>query len=112
MQDVPGYALRKELQFQDYLDERLTAELDTEHCVRLNYEAFLFGDLHTRERFQSDPILYCGLLTDPVSKRRFRPSEASPRMRVEEVTYYFHSEDNRLRFEADPEAFRLPGWTM
>lgn len=112
MQDVPGYARRKGLEFRDHLDERLAAELDAEHCVRINYEAYLFGSLYTRERFLSDPLLYCGLLTDPVSKRRFRANADSPAARDGEVTYYFESQAHRSLFEADPEAYRLPGWAM
>ena len=112
MQDVPVFVERKGLSFRDYLDVRQPAIIDAEHCVRLNYEAYFFGNLWTREQFVSDPTVYCGLLTDPVSKRRFRPSESSPRASHEEVTYYFESESNRATFEADPAAFKLPGWRM
>ena len=112
VQDVPEFIRRKKLTFTDYLDERQPAILDAEHCVRLNYEAFFFGDLWTRERFASDPWRYCGYLTDPVSRERFRPSEGSPRTRHEQVTYYFQSEDNREIFKEDPEVYRLPGWKM
>ena len=80
--------------------------------MRLNYETFFFGDLWTRERFTSDAWRYCGYLTDPVSRERFRPAKSSPRTRYEDVTYYFQSEDNREIFQADPEIYRLPGWQM
>jgi len=103
---------RKELTFRDHLDQREPAILDADHCVRLNYEGFFFGNLYTRERFVSDPILYCGFLTDPVSKQRFRPHADSPRASHEEVTYYFEGEAQRARFEADPDAYKLPGWKM
>jgi YHS domain-containing protein len=112
VQDVPANARRKGLAFDDYLDERKAAVIDAEHCVRLNWEAFFFADAWERERFLSDPVLYCGLLTDPISRRRFRPTPSSPTFRHGEVTYYFESEANRARFEEDPETFRLPGWKM
>ena len=112
VQDAPEYARRAGLNFRDYLDERQEALLDEEHCVRLNYEAFFFGDLWSRDRFLSDPWMYCGLLTDPVSRQRFRPSSSSPRARHEGVTYYFENEAQRTEFDADPEVFRLPGWKM
>jgi YHS domain-containing protein len=112
VQDVPAFVRRKGLVFQDYLDARKPAVLDAEHCVRLNYEAFFFADAWERERFLSDPVNYCGLLTDPISRRRFRPTLASPRFVYQEVTYYFESEANRLLFEEAPEAHRLPGWKM
>lgn len=112
MQDVPAYLRRKGLAFQDYLDARKPAVIDAEHCVRLNYEAFFFGDPWERERFRSDPLTYCGLLTDPVSRRRFRPTKDSPRAAHAGVDYYFESEENRTRFERDPEALSRPGWKM
>lgn len=112
VQDVPASVQRKGLAFQDYLDERRPAVIDAAHCVRLNYEAFFFADEWERERFLSDPVLYCGLLTDPISRRRFRPSLTSPRAEHEGVTYYFESEEHRLAFTEDPETFRLPGWKM
>lgn len=112
MQDVPEFVRLKELEFQDFLDHRVPAKIDDEYCVRLNYEAFFFGNLWTRERFVSDPVVYCGLLTDPVSRKRFRPTEDSPRSRHEQVTYFFENEELRQRFLEDPEAYRLPGWRM
>ncbi len=112
MQDVPDLVRRKGLVFQDYLDARRPAVLDAEHCVRLNWEAFFFADRWERERFLSDPVTYCGLLTDPVSRRRFRPTPDSPRFAHAGVTYFFESVANRARFEEDPETLRLPGWKM
>lgn len=112
MQDVPAFVVKKGLTFDDYLDARKPAVLDAEHCVRLNWEAYFFGDLWEKERFLADPTVYCGLLTDPISRRRFRPTKDSPRFQHERVTYYFESESNRALFERDPEQFRLPGWKM
>lgn len=112
MQDVPAAVQRKGLQFQDYLDVRRPALLDAEHCVRLNYEAFFFADAAGRERFCADPVAVCGLLTDPVSKQRFRPCAGSPHVEHDGVTFYFENEAQRVLFETDPEMFRLPRWTM
>ncbi|MCP3918975.1 MAG: hypothetical protein GY711_25805 [bacterium] len=112
MQDVPAMVSRIDLEFRDYLDSRIAAVTDAEHCVRLNYETYFFGNLWTRERFLSDPVLYCGLLTDPVTRQRFRPNERSPRARHEDVTYYFETKAGRDEFKAGPESFRLPGWSM
>ncbi len=112
VQDVPNFVRRKELVLNDYLDHRLVAVIDKEHCVRLNYEAFFFANLYTREQFRSDPVLYCGLLTDPVSRERFRPNEESPRLRHEGVVYYFETRDNLVEFKGAPDAYRLPGWKM
>lgn len=112
MQDVPEFVRQKGLVLRDFLDQREEAIIDKEFCVRLNYEAYFFGNLWSRERFLSDPILYCGLLTDPVTRRRFRPRADSPRRRFEEVTYYFESEISSTQFDEGPEAYQLPSWTM
>lgn len=112
MQDVPDFVRKKGLAFQDYLDERRPAVIDREHCVRLNFEAYFFADGWERERFLSDPLVYCGLLTDPISRVRFRPGPDSPRFDHGDVTYYFQDLANKALFESDPETYRLPGWTM
>lgn len=98
MQDVPGFCRRLGLELDGYLDPTRPALLDGEHCVRLNYEA--------------DPTRYCGLVTDPVSKRRFLPERHAPRAEHEGVTYLFESESARATFVRRPERFRLPGWSM
>ena len=112
MQDVPTFVERKGLEFNDYLDDELIAIVDTEHCVRLNYEAYFFGSLWNRERFLSDPLIYCGLLTDPITRNRFRPSNESPRTSHEGVTYYFETEVARVEFKKAPDLYQLPSWRM
>ena len=112
VQDFPVFVERKELTFRDHLDSRQPAIIDADHCVRLNYEGFFFGDLYTREKFVEDPTIYCGYLTDPVSKRRFRPTPDSPRAQHEEVTYFFENAAQRAVFEAEPDDYKLPGWKM
>lgn len=112
MQDVPTFVRAAGLVFDDYLDGRRPAVIDAAHCVRLNWEAYFFADGWELERFRSDPLLYCGLVTDPISRRRFRPRADSPRASHEGVAYYFESEDHRVAFEEAPERHRLPGWKM
>ncbi|TAJ16757.1 MAG: hypothetical protein EPO68_10570 [Planctomycetota bacterium] len=112
MQDVPEYVRRKGLAFPCYMDARKPAQIDAAHCVRLNWEAFFFSDLYERERFLSDVFLYCGLLTDPISRKRFHPGPDSPRYDYEGVAYYFEDARNRAAFESDPKASRLPGLKM
>ena len=112
MQDVPVFVKRKGLEYRDYLDAREVAIIDEEHCVRINYEAYFFGDLWNRERFIADPVTYCGMLTDPITRERFRPEKDSPRTSHEGVVYYFESDESRARFREAPDIYRLPGWAM
>lgn len=112
MQDVPQFLARRGLALASYLDPRRAAVLDAEHCVRINWESFFFADLWERERFLDDVVAYCGLLTDPVSRRRFRPTLESPRFSHAGVRYFFESVDTRELFESEPDKYRLPGWKM
>lgn len=112
MQDVPQFLAKRGLAFDSYLDPRRKAVVDAEHCVRINWESFFFADLWERERFLDDVVAYCGLLTDPVSRRRFRPTQESPRSAHAGVRYFFESDGTREQFEVEPEKYRLPGWKM
>ncbi len=112
MQDVCSLIRRQGLRFQCYLDPRREAVLDAEHSVRLNWETYLFCDQWERERFLADPVLYCGLLTDPVSRSRFRPQANAPRVVDEGVAYYFATPAHAAHFQADPKRYRTPMWKM
>ena len=112
MQDVDAYLVRRAVSLGCYFRPEVPAVLDDAHQVRLNYEAYFFSEPEMVARFRADPIRYCGLLTDPVSNRRFRPDRAAPRLAHEGVVYYFESVQTRDRFRRTPEAYVLPGWTM
>ena len=112
MQDFPTLLERYGLEIAGYFDVSRPAVLDERHHVRLGYEAFFFADRAGRDRFIARPLAYCGLLTDPVSKRRFRPTGSSPSARHDGVTFYFETRANRDRFEAMPESYQLPGYVM
>jgi YHS domain-containing protein len=110
VQDVPAALVRKGLTFQDYFDPRRPAVIDAEHCVRFNFEAWFFADAEGRARFLADPIAYCGLLTDPVSRKRFRPAAGSTPLAHGGVTWFFECGSTRETFARDPELYRLPDW--
>jgi YHS domain-containing protein len=112
VQDVPEYVRRKELELACYFDPRRAAVIDAEHCARLNWEAYFFADRWEKERFLADPTLYCGFLTDPVSRQRFRPGPDAPSFEFKDVRYFFECAGNRTAFAADPEMYRLPHWSM
>jgi len=58
-------------------------------------------------KFQHDPLRYCGLLTDPVSHARFRPTRRSPRLDYSARPYYFMAESTFAAFKAMPDSFAL-----
>jgi len=112
VQDVPAAVCRRGLSFSDFLDPRRPAVIDDEHCVRLNHEAWFFEDTESRDRFLAEPLRWCGLLTDPVTKRRFRPCESSVSVEHAGVRYWFEMACDAEVFKADPEMYRLFRWVM
>jgi YHS domain-containing protein len=112
VQDVPAALRRKGLTYACYMDPTRPAIIDDTHAVRVNYETYLFADTASRELFAGDIVRFAGLLTDPVSKRRFRPSQESPLIEFEQVMYYFESDSSYQMFVRDPESYRLPGFVM
>jgi len=94
----------------DVLDPKKTAILDAAHRSFVNYETFFFADEADKRRFDADPTGSCGILTDPVTKERFRPASASPRTTFGGRAYFFLNEANKAAFEKSPEAVALPNY--
>jgi YHS domain-containing protein len=94
----------------DVLDPKKPAILDAAHRSFVNYETFFFADEADKRRFDADPTGSCGILTDPVTKERFRPGSASPRTTFAGRAYYFLNEANKATFEKNPEAVALPNY--
>lgn len=94
----------------DALDPRKPAVLDVSHRSFVNYETFFFADEGDRRRFDADPSGACGVLTDPVTKQRFRPGSDPPRTEFGGRTYLFVNAANKAAFEKTPEAFARPNY--
>jgi len=109
---MPVYAARKGLPLRCYFEPEASVAPEGAHFTRLNYEGYFFCKPEEEERFLSDPIAYCGLLTDPVSKLRFRPSAASQRAVHEGIVFYFAGPETAQLFAQAPEDFFLPGYEM
>ena len=89
----------------DALDRRKAAVLDAAHRSFVNYEVFFFADEGDKRRFDADPTGSCGVLTDPVTKQRFRPGSDAPRMELGGRTYIFFTAESKATFEKAPEMF-------
>jgi YHS domain-containing protein len=98
------------LSVADLLDPKTPASLDPAHRSFVNYETFFFADEADKRRFDADPSGSCGILTDPVTKERFRPGSDSPRATFDGRAYYFLSEANKAAFEKNPEAIARPNY--
>jgi YHS domain-containing protein len=84
------------------------AVLDSAHEARVNHEIYFLSSRAARDAFRREPLRYCGLVTDPVSGERFRPSAASPRAVHLGRPYYFRSAETRSRFTREPARFAEP----
>jgi YHS domain-containing protein len=94
----------------DMLDDRKAAVLDPTHRSFVNYEVFFFADEADKRRFDADPTGSCGVLTDPVSKQRFRPGSDAPRFDFAGRAYFFFTAENKATFEKAPEKFARPNY--
>jgi YHS domain-containing protein len=94
----------------DLIDPKRLAVLDATHRTFVNFETFFFASEDDKRRFDADPTGSCGILTDPVTKTRFRPSHGSPRGSYADRLYVFLDEASRAAFDRDPEAFARPNY--
>jgi YHS domain-containing protein len=110
VQDPQIQLLELGIQVADLVDPQRPAVLDAAHRSFVNYETYFFTDEADKRRFDADPTASCGVLTDPVTKQRFRPASDAPRSRFDGRVYLFFTEENRATFEKAPEAFARPNY--
>jgi YHS domain-containing protein len=89
------------------VDAKKQARPRREWTTRLNWEIFMFSSQKARRTFDRDPLRYCGLLTDPVSQRRFQPLPTSPTRTYMDRRFYFESDSTLAVFTATPDSFAM-----
>ena len=94
------------------MDESKQAVLEASHRARVNHEVFFFATTGERETFEKQPERYCGIVTDPVSRERFRPNKVSPRLEHKGRPFFFISESTMAEFQAEPDSFFVPKLRM
>ena len=112
MQDPEIYLTELDVSFRCVMVEGQDAVLDPAHKSYVNHEVFFFSALEQKEAFDRQPQLYCGLVTDPVSRSQFTPSELSPRQDYMERPYFFESDSTLALFAASPDSFAIPRLRM
>lgn len=112
MQEPERYLAGLGIELHDPIDPKLPAVIDVDRRIVVNHEIYFFASRKTADRFERDPLPWCGLLTDPVTQQRFRPAKSSPKLSWKGRAYYFASKDTAAKFEADPDAYRLPRRVM
>ena len=87
------------------LDGRRPARIEPAFRARVNHELYYFADSASLRRFLAEPMRSCGLVTDPVSRRRFRPGARSPRTDYRGRPYFFENRLDLEIFTALPDSF-------
>lgn len=112
MKDPTTYLRNLGVSVSSALNDRVPARIEDEYLSRVNYEMYYFAELTEKRRFDADPARFCGFVTDPVSKERFRPLPESPRAEFAGRPWYFVSDSNQMMFEAMPDSFLSPRYSM
>ena len=112
MQDPEAFLNALDIGVPGAVDGSLPAAIDNEHKRYINWEVFFFADTSLRDRFDDDPLRYCGLVTDPVIKVRFAPDEGSPSYDYGGRTYFFTTDSTRSVFESMPDSLANPNPKM
>ncbi len=84
-----------------------SAAIDSSLRVLVGHDLFYFADAASRARFEKEPLRWCRRLTDPVTLRRFRPTNRSPRLDYRGRPYWFASESTFAAFKATPDSFAV-----
>jgi YHS domain-containing protein len=109
----PGFYLNQlGVSVPSLFDSATPAVLDSRFASFVDFEAFYFASAGEKQRFDRDIVKHCGIVTDPVSKERFRPTEQSPRMVYNDRTYLFASDSTHATFAMMPDMYWLPNYSM
>jgi YHS domain-containing protein len=91
----------------DPVDPRELGSLNRALQYKVNGEIYRFSGIPSMRRFVLHPTLWCGVLRDPVTGRRFRPSTRSPQLEWQGAPYFFESDSTRAVFEAAPGTYEV-----
>jgi len=112
VQDPGSFLTALDVTLPGALNDRLRASFDPEHTLRVNWELFFVSTERERRRFEEDPRRYCGVVTDPVSRQRFRPGSDAPRRDHAGRPFFFVSDSTATIFAAMPDSFLVPRGLM
>jgi YHS domain-containing protein len=110
-QDPERYLREMKVALRCPVNPARRAIFDSSLRMKINQDIFFFSSRTAMKRFEKDPLRFCGKLTDPVTRDRFRPTSASPHVTFRGRMYFFAADSTLARFQAEPEKFyeRLAG---
>jgi YHS domain-containing protein len=105
VKDPEPYLHRQGVALACPVRRRQPARIEPVFRIYVNHEVYYVSDVAALRQFRRDPLRYCGLVTDPVSRQRFRPGATSPHLDYRGRRYYFQDGLNLRTFQALPESF-------
>lgn len=112
MQDPERYLAAIGVGVKCMMEPEREAILDAAHRTSVGFETYFFSTDEAKQTFDGDIPAYCGILTDPVTKTRFRPIRNSPRTRYGDRLYLFAADSCKMAFDQMPEMYALPDHSM
>ena len=91
----------------DPVDPTRLGSLSPDLQFRVNGEVYRFADEKLLRRFMQAPYVWCGVVRDPVTGRRFLPSSMTPSAYWIGGPYFFESEDSKSAFVDDPHKYAV-----
>lgn len=112
MQDPEIFLTDLGIRLSCAVDPAKPAVVDAAHRIAVGYESYFFSDSAAMQTFRDNLIQYCGTLTDPVTRERFRPDQSSPISTLRDRMYVFASDSSRQAFDMMPETYAWPNHQM
>jgi YHS domain-containing protein len=102
VQDPERYLKERKLHPPSIFKNGKRPVIDSSLRERVNFEIYYFATSAEKERFRKDPLRYAGMVTDPISMARFRPTVSSPKTTYAGRLYYFSADSTLAQFLANP----------
>ncbi len=99
------YSIKRSL--WDPVEPTRLGSLLPELLFHVNGEVYRFASRRTLERFMKAPLLWCGMVRDPVTGHRFMPTSRSPAAYWIGGPYYFENDTTKARFVDDPHRYEV-----
>ena len=102
MQDPERYLKERKVRPPSIFPKGKRPLIDSSLREKIGFEIYYFASAAEKAKFQKDPLRYCGVVTDPITMKRFRPTASSPKFLYGGRVYYFSADSTRARFVANP----------
>ena len=102
MQDPERFLKEQSIQVHCVVHPDKPARIEPKLRAWVNHELYYFSDAKALSSFRKDPLHYCGLVTDPVTRRAYRVDQGIPIMLLDESVRVDEPEWQRLMQRAGP----------